>query len=267
MKKIGVITNDETPVFQSKVIHGIRWFLSLRDYEIVVAQTGHPNADLSAVKLDMKAMDGFLVIANALTDDALRALYEQGEPLSLVSHQLPNSPIPAVIPDNMGGIVKLVDYLVNVQRCKSIAFIQGDLSQTDGIERTRTFQQELMRYGIEPHEELMLKGDFDRYTAAQSVRQLLDSQKFFQAIAAADYLMAIAAMDVLKERGIKVPEQAGVVGFGDAPEAHEAGLTTVGVDVEMLGVRAARQLLGQLDGLRIEGVTLMATEIVERASC
>lgn len=267
MKRIGIITNDETPVFQSKVIDGIRWIMLGREYEVVIAQTGHPNADLSAVKMDLSRMDGVLVIANALTDEAILAIYEQDIPISLVSHQLPNSPIPAVIPDNMGGIVKLVDYLVNDRRCESIAFIQGDLSQTDGIERTRTFQQELMRYGIEPHDELMLKGDFDRRVAAKSVHALLDSEKYFQAIAAADYLMAIAAMDVLKERGVKIPQEVGVVGFGDAPEADQVGLTTVGVDVNMIGVRAARQLIGQLDGLRIEGVTLMATEIVERKSC
>jgi DNA-binding LacI/PurR family transcriptional regulator len=57
------------------------------------------------------------------------------------------------------------------------------------------------------------------------------------------------------------------VGFGDGPEAADARLTTVGVDVEQIGKRAARQLIGQIEGLQIRGVTLLNTMIVERDSC
>jgi len=39
------------------------------------------------------------------------------------------------------------------------------------------------------------------------------------------------------------------------------------VDVEQIGSRAARQLIGQIEGLRINGVTLLSTTIVERQSC
>ena len=40
-----------------------------------------------------------------------------------------------------------------------------------------------------------------------------------------------------------------------------------GVDVEMIGVHAAKQLLGQIEGLFICGVTLIATSIIKRDSC
>lgn len=266
-KTIGIITNDQTAVFQSQVISGIWWMLEKRSYEIAVANTVQANADLSAVSLDLRKLDGVMVIANALNDDALRKLYEMGKPIALVSHQLPNSPIPAVIPDNVGGIITLVRHLARTQQRTRIAFVQGDLSQIDGKERTRTFQQELMRHNLDYDERLMLRGDFDRAVAADSIRALIDSGVPFDAVAAADYLMAIAAIEVLTKRKIDIPDPVCVIGFGDGPEANKAGLTTVGVDVFDIGVRAAKQLIGQLDGLRIEGVTLLATTIIERVSC
>jgi DNA-binding LacI/PurR family transcriptional regulator len=57
-----------------------------------------------------------------------------------------------------------------------------------------------------------------------------------------------------------------VVGFGDGPEAAQAGLTTVAADITELGRRAARQLIGQIEGLRIRGLTLLSTELIERES-
>jgi DNA-binding LacI/PurR family transcriptional regulator len=36
--------------------------------------------------------------------------------------------------------------------------------------------------------------------------------------------------------------------------------------VTELGRRAARQLIGQIEGLRIRGLTLLSTELIERES-
>jgi DNA-binding LacI/PurR family transcriptional regulator len=76
--------------------------------------------------------------------------------------------------------------------------------------------------------------------------------------------MADAAMNVIKASGRRIPEDVAVVGFGDAPEAAQAGLTTVAADVTELGRRGARQLIGQIEGLRIRGLTLLSTELIER---
>lgn len=265
--KIGVITNDEAQVFQKQVILGIRSFFEARNYEIVVANTGSVNAPLDKVNFDIAQLDGVLVIANALSDAAALKLHSEGTPLALVSHQVPYSAIPSVIPDNVGGIRQLVNYLVTWRGRRRIAFIQGDLAQNDGVERNEAFLQSLMRHHIAVDKNLLLQGDFIRSHAAHSTEALLESGVKFDAIAAADYLMAIDAMQTLKAHHVNVPQEVCVVGFGDGPEAAEVGLTTVGVDVERIGWHAARQVLGLLQGLEIRGVTLLATSIVERASC
>jgi DNA-binding LacI/PurR family transcriptional regulator len=76
--------------------------------------------------------------------------------------------------------------------------------------------------------------------------------------------MALAAMDVLKSEGYRIPEDIAVVGFGDGVEAANAGLTTVAADIVELGRRGARQLLHQLEGHRIRGQTLLSTTLITR---
>jgi LacI family transcriptional regulator len=263
---IGVITNDATNVFQRQVITGIKRVAQEKGYQVVVDSIAPEQAGYATrpISLDLWSLSGVLVIANILSDTLLSDLYQSKKPLSLVSHRVANMPIPAVIPDNAGGINALVDYLVGVRGKKRIAFIQGDMTQNDGVERTNAFKKQLMRHNIHIDERLFLQGDFVPETAHQSMQEFLTQAIPFDAVAGADFLMAIEALRILREHG---RDDVCVVGFGDGPEAAQTGLTTVGVDVEQIGVRAARQLIGQIEGLPIRGVTLLSTNIVERESC
>ncbi len=257
MSVIAVITNDENEVFQREVIVGIRKFMEGRGYQLCIQH----DAD------HLEEVVGVLVIANVLNDDTLRQLYYSGKPLSLVSHQVEDAPIPAVIPDNIGGMNQMVDYLVVTCGRRKIVCIQGDMNQNDGQERTYAFKRQLMRHNLDVDAVPFLQGDFIPAVAAQSLQRFLAENLDFDAVAAADFQMALAAVQVLKAAGRAVPDDICVIGFGDGPEAAKHQLTTVGVDVEELGYRAARQLMGQINGIRIRGATVLSTNLVERDSC
>jgi DNA-binding LacI/PurR family transcriptional regulator len=70
------------------------------------------------------------------------------------------------------------------------------------------------------------------------------------AILAVSDMLAIGAIEQLKESGFKVPNDVSVAGFDDVPEASriEPPLTTVRQDSEEKGRRAAKFLLEMLDG-------------------
>ena len=106
-----------------------------------------------------------------------------------------------------------------------------------------------------------------RWSRPNSVRRLLDGGRDFDAIVSADYVMGIAAVDTLRQYGMHVPDDVCVVGFGDAPEADAAGLTTVAADIVEQGRRAARQLISQHHGTRITGVTVLSVQLLVRQTC
>ena len=56
------------------------------------------------------------------------------------------------------------------------------------------------------------------------------------------------------------------VAFGDGAEALDMGLTVAGVDVIELGKRSARQLLSQIEGAKISGITWLNTDLIVRDS-
>ena len=50
-------------------------------------------------------------------------------------------------------------------------------------------------------------------------------------------------------------------------EAQSAGLTTAAASVIEMGACAARQLISQINGLRISGITTLSVRLVVRATC
>jgi DNA-binding LacI/PurR family transcriptional regulator len=262
-RRIDIFTNFPTAVFQRDVIAGAREVFDSRGYAVSILEFPTPPTTLAAMPLQ-PGMAGALAITAVLPDAVLIDLHERGVPLSLVSHQVAGSRIPGVMPNNRQGIALLMEHLVVTHGHRKIVFIQGDMTQNDGIQRYGAFQQEAMRYNLAVPPEFVLRGEFVPETAATSMRQFLATSPSFDAVVASDYLMAEAAVNAIRADGRRIPEDVAVVGFGDGPEAAQAGLTTVAADVMELGRRAARQLIGQVQGLRIRGLTLLSPELIER---
>ncbi|MCC7449839.1 MAG: substrate-binding domain-containing protein [Anaerolineae bacterium] len=267
MNRLGVITNNQQEVFQRGVIAGIQQVASEHGYSVTIDSYAEDPAHPKPITLNPSDVDGVLAIANAAPDDLLRTLYRMGKPVSLVSHQSPDLPIPVVLSNNTQGIAELVRHLVTRCTRRDLVFIRGLMDQRDGRQREAAFQQELLRYNLRVPEHRFLRGDFSPAVAADSLRRLIAAGDRFDGIVVSDYVMAIAAVDVLRTAGINVPGDVSVVGFGDDTEAEMAGLTTVAANITELGGCAARQLISQIKGLRISGVTLINVRLIPRQTC
>lgn len=261
---IEIFTNYPSAVFQRDVIAGACEVIDQSGYQAAVVEMPEPPAHIADLPTPEERLAGALVVTGVLPDAILRELDARAVPLSLVSHQLAGGHIPGVMSNNRQGIAMLMEHLVVERGCLKPVFIGGILSQTDGIQRYTAFQQEVMRYNLQVPPEYYLRGEFSPETAAESMREFLASGANFDAVVASDYLMAEAAMHAIRLSGLNIPHDVAVVGFGDGPEAAQAGLTTVAADVTELGRRAARQLIGQINGLRIRGLTLLSTELIVR---
>lgn len=267
-RQIGIITNWAEGVFQRDVIAGVREVMVSHDYGVVVDSIAVPHEPRQAVSLDVNHLDGVVVIADVLRNGELQAILGAGCPVSLVSHQVPDLDVPSVISDNADGIRLLIEHLVETCQRQKFVFIQGVQNQKDAIERERQFRLEIMRRAITLDTVRFIRGDFEDDVVRDSMRALLAKTRDFDAVVSSDYLMAVAVIEELQAVGLRVPQDVCVVGFGDAPIAAEHGLTTVAADIREVGRRSARQLLGQMKGLRIRGETILGTDLIIRdTSC
>jgi LacI family gluconate utilization system Gnt-I transcriptional repressor len=103
----------------------------------------------------------------------------------------------------------------------------------------------------------------------RAARELLDRDPTLRAVFCSSDGLAEGVLTEARARGLRVPEDLAVCGFGDADfAAHlEPSLTTVRIDGARIGLEAAQLLLRRLRGETVdEPVRDVGFEIIERRS-
>ena len=136
--------------------------------------------------------------------------------------------------DNRGGGAMAARHLLSLGRSK-IATITGPADQAAARDRLLGFRD------VVPHvaDSLIVEADFSQHGAARAMHVLLERHPDLDAVFVASDLMAGAALDVLREKGWRVPDDIAVVGFdGIAAVAERTNppLTTIHQDIEKMGV-------------------------------
>jgi DNA-binding LacI/PurR family transcriptional regulator len=109
------------------------------------------------------------------------------------------------------------------------------------LEGYRRALQELGR-AIDP--SLVVEGNFRYQSGCDAMKALLALDEPPDAVFAANDMMALGAMSIVRENGLRVPDDVALVGFDNVPmtELTTPGLTTIAMPMSELGDAAARLL-------------------------
>ena len=188
-------------------------------------------------------------------------------PLCSIGVQLPG--IPSLVISNFNGMKLIIDHLIDQHGCRRIAYVRGPLASVEAEERLQGYKASLLEHGIEFDPALVHVGSFMGQSGSEGARLWLEHDVRFDAIAAANDYMALGAMEVLRQRGIRVPHDILVTGFDDIPlsRASAPSLTTVRQPVELLGRLALETVLHQLKGRAVPERVETNVETMTRQSC
>jgi LacI family transcriptional regulator, gluconate utilization system Gnt-I transcriptional repressor len=145
---------------------------------------------------------------------------------------------------------KVVRHLL-AQGRKRIAFVGAMLeADTRAGARCEGMRQELEAVGLTPIETIDLPRSSNVGDGAMAFAKLLDAPIRMEAAFFSNDILALGALFECQRRGIAVPEEIALVGFGDQDfAAHSVPrLTTVRPPREAIGREAARLILARLDG-------------------
>jgi LacI family transcriptional regulator len=131
------------------------------------------------------------------------------------------------------------------------------------------YKQALLEMGIPIAAELMVEGFFREDAGYRAMLQLLDLAEPPTAVFAASDAMALGALQAVRHRRLRVPEDVAVVGFDDLALAAYATppLTTVHQPIGEMGARAVQLVIDQIRGNEeITSVRLSAHLVVRESS-
>lgn len=177
----------------------------------------------------------------------------------------------SVTADDETGVFQAIAHLVKRHDCKRIAFIAGPEGSFDGARRLTAYRIALDSFKLPWDPTLAVRGNYEARSGREAVLELRrNGSRSFDAIVAANDLMAIGAIEGLRAGGMKVPEDVKVVGFDDMEEASftSPSLTTVRQPIAEQGLCAADVVLRELGGEGLDEVpTHISTPLVIRQSC
>ncbi|MGW2964527.1 LacI family DNA-binding transcriptional regulator [Streptomyces sp. NPDC001220] len=193
-------------------------------------------------------------------------------PLVLLGEREYGLPFDHIAIDNVAAARCAVRHLLGCGRTR-IAYlgVRTDSVNQPAHLRLDGWRAELTAAGVPAPDSLVVPvGGWDRDDGARAMAELLDSGVRPDAVFAFNDLIAIGAMRVLHERGLRVPWDVAVVGFDDIAEGRFGAvtLTTVSPDKQAIAKMAVASLLRSLSGREEPGGRELTAkfELVERES-
>jgi LacI family transcriptional regulator len=152
---------------------------------------------------------------------------------------------------------------------RRIAHLAGAANTVAGSERLHAFRLETAALGLERTDELIRQGDFSSASGYRETCALLALTERPTAIVAASDLMALAAMQAIRDAGFQPGRDIAVVGFDDLEAAALAHppLTTIRQDRQELGTLAATRAIALIEDPDVTPqATVLPVELVVRGS-
>jgi LacI family transcriptional regulator len=217
--------------------------------------------------LSSSLIDGVIVSSMLMDDPLLERLSESSRPFITIGRHPTNEKISYVDVDNRAGAHQGVSYMLRSGR-RRVAIINGPENTIASCDRYQGYQEALRERGLPLLEELVDRGDFADAPAYQAMKRLLPHRP--DAVFATSDAMAFAAMRAIREAGLRIPQDIGVLGFDDIPPAANSNppLTTIRQPIQQTGSVAAELLIDLIERPDPQPRrVVLPTELVIRSSC
>jgi DNA-binding LacI/PurR family transcriptional regulator len=231
---------------------------------ISAPRTGDIDAALPEVL--QYQVDAIVITSATLSSAMAEECARQGRPVVLFNRVVADAKVHAVCCDNVAGGRRVADLFLDAGDTRT-GYVAGTENSSTNLERERGFRERLRARGAPL--PLRAVGNYNYADGAEAARQLLNRKDRPTAMFCANDVMACAAIDVARARGLRVPEDLSVVAFDDSIvaclEAYQ--LTTIRQPVEAMVDKTIELILAPGAGSHSKPVVCrLPGELVVRGS-
>jgi LacI family transcriptional regulator len=217
---VGVIVPRTNSNFFSSVIQNIEEVLNKKGYNIIITQSNesYKKECDSIDTLLYTQVDGIIAsMANETVDlGAYEKIKSKGIPLILFDRGENDLNVDYIGIDDYNSSHLIVEHLVE-NGCKRIAHIGGYKRTRIFNNRIRGYIDALKKHNLPLDDELLTESGLTIEDGREKMLKLLSLDTPPDAVYVAGDYAALGALQVLKEKNIKIPEDIALVGFGNEP--------------------------------------------------
>lgn len=260
-------------IYYLRVIGGIIKEAKNAEYTINFAFYGgssdNKHFSFKTQDLNIKNVDG-IIIFDVIEKEMLELFKSEVDvPIVLVDNHKKYPEMYGVDNDDYGGSYKAAKYLLEHGHRK-LGYLGTSDEHPLTYESWSGFKKALDEFGVK---EFMVykKCKFGIRSGRRAIEDLISKGvELPTAFFCVNDFIAIGAMEELKSRGYKIPDDFSFIGMDDMDLSSEIKppLTTVRINMEALGTAGIQKLISVINSKYISEVkTIIKNEIVERRSC
>lgn len=249
---LSLLITDITNPFYTTLARGAEDAAHLRGYRLLF---GNSDEDYNKEKDYVDAIlstrvDGVLFApAGDRSLTHLKQLQERHIPFVFLDRTVPGITSDVIAGDSREGAIELIRYLVQLGH-RRIALVNGSSEVSTARLREEGYVAGLREVGVDIDPELVLRTGYRDFSDEEGLDQLLSQPDQPTAIFAANNMLAIGVIRLLRKRGLRVPEDISVVCFDDLDlaSAFDPFLTVAAQPAYDFGFQGVQMLIDRIEG-------------------
>jgi len=258
---------DAENLYFDEVLRGAEIEAWRRGFALMVA-AGRGNTREALVTDIAGRVDGLAVLARTVPDELL-AYVARRIPVVILAGAQRADEFDHVSASNGPGMRTLANYVLQSHGVHDVVYIAGPTDSPDDAERLAGFRDALADSGVAESSVRILRSDFTRDGGRATAARIL-AGPHPRGILCSNDETALGVLDVLEQRGIRVPDDILVTGFDGITAGRHSrpSLTTVHQPMVELGRAAVHAITARLDDPSLEPQAFtLPVEVVLRQSC
>ncbi len=269
---IGVVVPLINRYFFSAVISGVEDIAFKAGYTVVISQSNDlANKEIAIVQsMFANRVDGLIIsIAMQATNyEHLKMFRKKNIPLVFFDRAVAEIEADKIVVDDFNGGYRVTQHLID-QGYKRIGHMAGSQNLQTYIDRKNGYIEALAKNGIPHDESLVITNSLIAEDGVRAVQQLMNLSVPPDAIFCGNDTTALSSMIYLRDKGIRIPEDMGIVGFSNEPFSRvvSPSISTIAQPGFLMGQKAAEMILNQIEHKeRIFKTLVLPTELIIRES-
>jgi LacI family transcriptional regulator, galactose operon repressor len=266
---VGVLTTDSYGRFSIPLLTGIEDAFGSRPVSAVLCNSRDLQREQQHIELLLsRKVDG--IIVSARREDPRPPIDVGRFPIPIVYafSQVADPNALCILPDDEQGARLATEHLVQSGR-RQFAHITGPGYFEAVRLREGAMRDVLTRHGIELPEHRVLSGPWQESWGYTAANYLFQQDTTIDAIFCGSDQLARGAVEALRERGVRIPEDVAIVGFDNWEPmacATRPPLTTVDMNLVEVGRYAGESLMALLAGEMRSGIIRLPCSLIIRGS-
>lgn len=269
-KTIGILCPIISDINHVKPVSILEHLLRDAGYDILLSCTDSvsENKAKSLNLLHNRRVDAIILIGSTMED---LTQYEHFAPIAaeipilIINGLVELDNVYCVLSDEREGVKNLVKTLFDYG-CRRILYL-NDTCSFSGFQKIQGYREGLAQCGLPDDGELILQipeTEDELQPSREMIQKMLDDGIAFDALIAADDILAVGAQKALQAREISIP----IVGLNNSrfSQCTTPELTSMDTNVETVCATATQILLRVLRGERPASRVVISTELVLRDS-